>query len=83
MSYGHSQATVTIMTPHGPLTALALVAWVRRGAACRGAEAVGDAAMSVADDLAGDVPEASDDEWAHELMHRVAAAVARVREGGE
>lgn len=60
-----------------------LVAWVRRGGACEGAVVVRDAAMSVADDLAGDVPEASDEEWAHELMHRVAAAVARVREGGE
>ena len=60
-----------------------LVAWVRRGGACVGAEAVRDAAMSVADDLAPGGPEASDCEWAHELMHRVAAAVAKVREGGE
>lgn len=29
MSYGHSQAPVTVMTPHGHLTAFALVAWVR------------------------------------------------------
>lgn len=41
------------------------------------AEAVRDAAMSVADDLAGD-----DDEWAHELMERVASAVAKIRAGG-
>lgn len=56
---------------------------VRRLGACEGAVVVRDAAMSVADDLAPDGPEASDCEWAHELMHRVAAAVARVREGGE
>lgn len=54
--------------------AQAQVAAARR----EGAEAVRDAAMSVADDLAGGTPEASDAEWAHELMHRVAAAVARV-----
>jgi len=56
---------------------------VRRLGACEGAVVVRDAAMSVADDLAPDGPEASDCEWAHELMHRVAAAVARIREGGE
>lgn len=60
-----------------------VVAAVRRLGACEGAVVVRDAAMSVADDLAPDGPEASDCEWAHELMHRVAAAVARVREGGE
>ena len=60
-----------------------LVAWVRRGGAREGAEVVRAAAMSVADDLAPDGPEASDCEWAHELMHRVAAAVARIRGGGE
>ncbi len=43
----------------------------------QGAVTVRDAAMSVADDLAGD-----DDEWAHELMERVACAVAKIRAGG-
>ena len=49
-----------------------------------GAEAVRDAAMSVADDLVGGLPEASDCEWAHELMERCAVAVAKIRaKGGE
>lgn len=53
---------------------------VQRDAAWReGAEAVRDAAMSVLDDILPDGPESSDCAWAHELMHRVAAAVARGR----
>ena len=50
-----------------------MVAAVRR----KGAEAVRDAAMSVADDLAGD-----DEEWAHELTERVALAVVKASAGG-
>jgi hypothetical protein len=61
-----------ILAPGEPTRAEAVAA-----AQIVGAEAVRDAAMSVADDLAGD-----DDEWAHELMERVACAVAKIRAGG-
>jgi hypothetical protein len=61
-----------ILAPGEPTRAEAVAA-----AQIAGAEAVRNAAMSVADDLAGD-----DDEWAHELMERVACAVAKIRAGG-
>ncbi len=74
----HDALVAAAALPGAGASGEAMVAAVR----AQGAEAVRDAAMSVADDLAGGVPEASGDEWAHELMERVACAVAKIRAGG-
>ena len=69
----HDALVAAAALPGAGASPEAMVAAVR----AQGAVTVRDAAMSVADDLAGD-----DDEWAHELMERVACAVAKIRAGG-